>query len=127
MFNIGESPSVVVESSLSQILEDNAQEKYYLSPKACVGILHRAEHRGKDLPTRLKAALENQAGIQKDTLTAMDRPAVAYGLQENQRDEMRMVREKSPCLSTSGGRCGQGLPATMVEEDTSVLCVDQGG
>ncbi len=64
--NIGESPSVVVESSLSQILEDNAQEKYYLSPKACVGILHRAERRGKDLPPRLKAALENQAGIQKD-------------------------------------------------------------
>lgn len=61
------------------------------------------------------------------TLTAMDRPAVAYGLQENQRDEMRMVREKSPCLSTGGGRCGQGLPAIMVEEDTFVLCADQGG
>lgn len=61
------------------------------------------------------------------TLTAMDRPAVAYGLQENQRDEMHMVREKSPCLSTGGGRCGQGLPAIMIEEDTSVLCVDQGG
>lgn len=60
------------------------------------------------------------------TLTAMDRPAVAYGLQENQRDEMRMVCEKSPCLST-GGRCGQGLPAIMIEENTSVLCVDQGG
>lgn len=58
----------------------------------------------------------------------MDRPAVAYGLQENQRDEMHMVREKSPCLSTGGGRCGQGLPAIMIEEeDTSVLCVDQGG
>lgn len=63
--NIGESPSVVVESSLSQILEDNAPEKYYLSSKACVGILHRAERRGKDLPPRLKSALENQAGISK--------------------------------------------------------------
>lgn len=63
MHNIGETPSVAVESSLSQILEDNAPEKYYLSPKACVGILHRAQCRGKDLPPRLKAALENQAGI----------------------------------------------------------------
>ena len=64
--NIGECPNVVVESSLSQILEDNAPEKYYLSQKACVGILHRAQRRGKELPPRLKAALENQAGIQKD-------------------------------------------------------------
>lgn len=62
------------------------------------------------------------------TLTAMDRPAVAYGLHENQRNEMRMLEEKSPCLSTGGGKCGQGLPAIMIEEEnTSVICVDQGG
>ncbi|MCM1362728.1 MAG: DNA cytosine methyltransferase [Clostridiales bacterium] len=58
------------------------------------------------------------------TLTAMDRPAVAYGLHENQRDEMRMIEEKSPCLSTGGGKCGQGLPAIMIEEEDApaVLC-----
>ena len=61
MLNIGESPSVDVESSLSQILEDNVQEKYYLSQKACEGILRRAKSRGKELPERLKVALERQA------------------------------------------------------------------
>lgn len=32
--------------------------KYYLSPKACLGILRRAERRGKELPKMLKDALE---------------------------------------------------------------------
>lgn len=68
MLNIGESPNVVVESSLSQILQDNTPAKYSLSPKACVGILRRAKHRGKDLPLRLKIALELQAGIIKENL-----------------------------------------------------------
>ena len=56
--NTGESPSAVRESTLSQILEANAPEKYYLSPKACQGILRRAEKRGKELPRMLKEALE---------------------------------------------------------------------
>ncbi|WP_461246527.1 DNA cytosine methyltransferase [Treponema sp. R6D11] len=59
--NTGECPNVVKESSLSQILEKNVPEKYYLSPKACRGILRRAERRGKELPEALKAALEQQA------------------------------------------------------------------
>ena len=46
---------------LSQILEENAPERYSLSPKACAGILRRAERRGKELPPLLKAALEQQA------------------------------------------------------------------
>lgn len=29
-----------------------------------------------------------------------------------------MMKEKSPCLSTGGGKCGQGLPAIMVEEQS---------
>jgi len=58
MLNTGESPSVVVESTLSQILEANAPEKYFLSAKACEGILRRAERRGKQLPPMLKEALE---------------------------------------------------------------------
>ena len=59
--NIGEHPSVVDESTLSQILEAGVQEKYYLSPKACRGILHRASVRGKELPVILRKALERQA------------------------------------------------------------------
>ena len=59
--NFGESPSVVKESRLSQILEDSAPEKYYLSAKACRGILTRAERRGKTLPPELEAALIAQS------------------------------------------------------------------
>lgn len=43
MPNFGESPSVVVESSLSLIIQKDAPKKYYLSPKACQGILNRAK------------------------------------------------------------------------------------
>ena len=58
MLNTGESPNEDVASTLSQILEANAPEKYYLSAKACEGILRRAERRGKALPAMLKEALE---------------------------------------------------------------------
>ena len=55
-------PNVVVDSRLSQILEDSVPEKYSLSPTACLGILKRAEKRGKELPPILKEALIQQAG-----------------------------------------------------------------
>ena len=58
--NIGKCPNVERESTLLQILEDNAPEKYYLSAKACEGILRRAERRGKELPPILKEALKQQ-------------------------------------------------------------------
>ena len=45
------------ESTLSQILQLDAPEKYSLSPTACAGIIRRAEKRGKELPTMLKEAL----------------------------------------------------------------------
>ena len=60
MLNIGEHPNVDVESFLSWILEDIPPETYYLSKKACVGILRRAKNRGKVLPEKLKIALEAQ-------------------------------------------------------------------
>ena len=48
---------------MSQILEANVPETYYLSPKACLGILRRASKCGKELPVILKLALERQAGL----------------------------------------------------------------
>lgn len=57
MLNIGESPSVARESRLSWILEDNVPQKFYLSARACQGILVRASRRGKPLPELLKQAL----------------------------------------------------------------------
>ena len=61
--NTGVSPSAAAASSLSQILEANPHRKYFLSKTACLGILRRAEARGKDLPPQLKDALMIQAGI----------------------------------------------------------------
>ena len=65
--SFGESPKDAKESRLSQILEECALPKYYLSEKACQGILNRAEKRGKELPELLKTALMKQAGVRSDT------------------------------------------------------------
>lgn len=61
--NTGESPNAAVVSSLSQILEAAPHPKYYLSKTACLGILRRAEARGKELPPQLKEALMIQAEL----------------------------------------------------------------
>ena len=58
--NIGECPSAAVASTLSQILEASVPEKYFLSAKACEGILRRADRRGKQLPPMLEEALRQQ-------------------------------------------------------------------
>ena len=63
--NTGVSPSDVKGSSLSQILQDAPPIKYYLSPKACLGILRRASERGKALPPKLERALKIQAGLMR--------------------------------------------------------------
>ena len=63
MLNIGAFPKEENESSLSQILQINVPPKYYLSQKACLGILRRASARGKELPPMLRAALEQQVAV----------------------------------------------------------------
>jgi len=60
--NIGEFPNAERESLLSQILEDNVPQKYYLSARACQGILTRASRRGKPLPEVLRQALMDVIG-----------------------------------------------------------------
>lgn len=51
-------PNAAVESTLSQILEADVPKKYYLSKRACEGILRRAERRGKELPEMLEISLK---------------------------------------------------------------------
>ena len=62
MHNFSEYPSAdgAFSSSLALILQppQDVQKRYYLSPKACQGILRRANRRGKVLPARLQRALE---------------------------------------------------------------------
>jgi hypothetical protein len=55
--NISEWPSAESVSLLSSTLEVNAPEKYYLSARACQGILTRASRHGKKLPDLLQTAL----------------------------------------------------------------------
>ena len=62
--NIGVCPKDAVECGLSQILEERVHPKYYLSAKACEGILRRAKRRGVALDPRLEEALERQAKVQ---------------------------------------------------------------
>jgi hypothetical protein len=61
--NTGEFPSEDAASTLSQILQAEVPEKYYLSQRACLGILRRASARGKELPEVLRLALERQASM----------------------------------------------------------------
>ena len=42
-------------------MQAGVPERYYLSPKECLGILRRASVRGKELPEVLRVALERQA------------------------------------------------------------------
>jgi len=51
-------------SSLAEVLETgDVPARYFLSSKACSGILRRAEERGKELPGQLQAALKAAAAI----------------------------------------------------------------
>jgi hypothetical protein len=60
--NISEWPNDADVCSLSQVLETTSiPQRFFLSSRACAGILRRAEKRGKDLPPALKTALESVA------------------------------------------------------------------
>jgi hypothetical protein len=62
MPNISEWPNVGDVCSLSQVLETTSiPQRFFLSSRACAGILRRAEKRGKDLPPALKTALKSVA------------------------------------------------------------------
>ena len=57
--NGSESPRDASVCSLSDVLEtEPVPQRYFLSAKACAGILRRAENRGKKLPDALYQALQ---------------------------------------------------------------------
>jgi len=59
MPNISDWPNDAAVCSLSQVLEQGSiPQRFFLSSKACAGILRRAEKRGKELPTQLRRALQ---------------------------------------------------------------------
>ena len=65
----GLSHNAAAVCSLSDILETgDVPQRYFLTAKACQGILRRAGKRGKDLPPQLARALQAVAGLEP-TLT----------------------------------------------------------
>jgi len=103
MLNTGVSPREEKESSLSQILQADPHRRYYLSPKACLGILRRAYERGKELPPKLKRALQIQAGVisQSDRANGNMQTPIAFAA--NQRDEVRDLHDVAGALSSQPG------------------------
>ena len=98
--NTGPAPrSVAGVSTLSQILQAKVPRKYYLSKTACLGILRRAEERGKELPETLERALRIQSGLSAPdgTLTA----PMAFA--QNQRDEVRDLHDVAGALAAQSG------------------------
>lgn len=83
--NTSECPRPVEGSSLSQILLDTVPSKYYLSRRACLGILKRAEARNKPLPPALETALMMQAGLIPPPDKETPKPPLAFHI--NQREE----------------------------------------
>lgn len=110
--NTGVSPREEKESSLSLILQEDPPDRYYLTRKACLGILRRASERGKELPEKLKRALEIQAGLARPD----GRPTEleAYHINQpdskaptafaaNQRDEVRDLHDVAGALGAQPG------------------------
>jgi len=76
--SFSESPRGAVECLLSDVLEASAvPDRFYLSPKACAGILRRAARRGKDLPAPLRQALQAVAGASQDAANPEDKTTLS--------------------------------------------------
>lgn len=102
--NTSECPKDAVECSLWQILQATAPSRYSLSQTACLGILRRAECRGKSLPPLLEAALRMQAGL--DPPAPISSEGKAHHLMAfaaNQRDEVRDLHDVAGALQAQPG------------------------
>ena len=113
--NSGASPRDAIESFLSQILQAHPPKKYYLTTAACLGILRRAEERGKPLPKALDTALRIQAGLIGSTngrgkKNLSDEP-VAFA--QNQRDEVRDLHDLAGALGAQPGMKQQTFIASF--------------
>ena len=113
--NSGASPRDAIESFLSQILQERPPKKYYLTTAACLGILRRAEERGKPLPKALDTALRIQAGLicstnDRGKKNPSDEP-VAFA--QNQRDEVRDLHNIASALGAQPGMKQQTFIASF--------------
>ena len=115
--NTGVSPRDAIESFLSQILQARPPKKYYLTTTACLGILRRAEERGKPLPQALDTALRIQAGLTdlqdgSEGKTSDNKVGVSSILTKGNGDAS-LMSELNYSLSCGGGQAGQGYPCVL--------------
>lgn len=100
---------------LLDVLVDRCAERFFLSPKACAGILRRAGRRGRALPAHLQAALERRASLhpsprdqpsepesaspddgKKTTSTSSPHPSPPSGAREAEAQPETSARTSSP-------------------------------
>ena len=115
--NTGVSPRDAIESFLSQILQAHPPKKYYLTTAACLGILRRAEERGKPLPKALDTALRIQAGLTdlqdgSEGKTSDNKVGVS-GILTKGNGDASLMPELNYSLSCGGGQAGQGYPCVL--------------
>jgi hypothetical protein len=81
-----------VPSTLAQVLEPTAPQRFYLSARAATGILRRATMRGRELPASLQTALEAlaQSSPPSDTTAGPSEPKALTG------DTSSSVRRLTP-------------------------------
>ena len=110
ILNTGPAPrSGAAGSTLWSILEAQPHPRYFLTRKACQGIIRRASERGKPLPPQLQQALEIQAGMREGE---GDPEPVAFA--QNQRDEVRDLHDVAGALGSQPGMKQQTFVAAGV-------------
>ena len=114
------SPREENGSSLSRILQDDPPKRYYLTKKACLGILRRAAERGKELPEKLKRALEIQARLvwpgeeKNEDINVDDEQPQPVAFAANQRDEVRDLHDVAGALGAQLGMKQQTFIAAVL-------------
>ncbi len=103
MLNTQEWPNDAAVCLLSQVLEPSVSSKYFLSAKACAGILRRAEKRGKALPTMLLDALRVvAAGSNEGGDSRGQDPVVACYGGNNLAGPIDVATARNACKSPTG-------------------------
>lgn len=103
-FNTTCIPENIVQSNIADVIDTNAQERVFISPVGCNGILRRAEERGMKMNPRLEAVMRHIAAqLPQDEIERISRvqPRGAYSkaYQAKRRRENRMVADQWWSLS----------------------------
>jgi hypothetical protein len=118
---VGEIPQTCFSKpkpKVSSILQRaGVDQRYFLTPKACAGILDRAQRRGKKLPELLEAALSASAG------RAIPAPVI-----EGETTVYRVYAAFSSAMTSNGvARAADEVETTRSPDTTGGFATNQGG